>query len=116
MGRLRDWRYLSAVLDLRLRLEMQVALLGRLALGAYAMLVSAACVTQPAVDEDPAPLMICQGDCVVDAVDQDADLARIQSCTSIVGNLSIDGSTLSDLSALANLRSVSEQLTVARNP
>jgi len=54
----------------------------------------------------------CQGG----VVQSDADAARFEGCASVVGDLRISASDLTDVSAFSELRSISGKLLIANNP
>src|SRR4051794_5978513 len=85
------------------------ALLGVLALVG----LSAACSGAQARPKSAArPAVECDGG----AVRTEVEANRYYACERIVGDLRIEGTTLRDLRAFGNVRSVSGALTIAHNP
>jgi hypothetical protein len=67
-------------------------------------------------DARPAAAASAAVACEGGVVKSDADAARFEGCTAVVGDLSISASDLTDVSAFKQLRSVSGKLVVANNP
>jgi hypothetical protein len=62
----------------------------------------------PSLERGPG---VCAGGRIASAI----DAAAFASCRAVTGDLTIEGTTLSDLSALSELRSVSGALTIREN-
>jgi hypothetical protein len=67
-------------------------------------------------DARPAAAATLAVACEGGVVRSDADAARFEGCASVVGDLRISASDLTDVSTFRQLRSVSGKLVIANNP